>query len=132
MRFLSPFFFAQGNVFVLLLNWSGLWTGQVHTILLNSTVSENLKLFSQHMSSPRNASLPGCFILKPCSHEICWESTNSFDYLTALGNGTETRLVFETKAPIAGGGCRQIFEASPQPLGSQEHRRRGCPASLRQ
>lgn len=80
----------------------------------------------------RNDSLPGCLILKRCSHEICWESTNSCDYLTALGNGTETRSVFEIKVLIADGGCRQIFETSLEPLGSRAHQRRGCPASLLQ
>lgn len=55
----------------------------------------------------RNASLPGCLILKPCSHEICWESTNSCDYLTALGNGTETRSVFEIKSA----DCRWRLQA---------------------
>lgn len=44
--------FGTGSVFVFLLNWSRLWTEQVHTVYFTSTVSKNLKLFSQHMSSP--------------------------------------------------------------------------------
>lgn len=63
VAFLSPFLFAQNCGFVFLLNLSRLWTGQVqvHTINFTSTVSKNLKLFSQHMSPPEKCLIAWLF-----------------------------------------------------------------------
>lgn len=109
VRFLSLFLFAQGSGFVFLLRLLD-WSSTHNPVYFYRVKTSNCLVRTCLLQG--NASLSGCFILKPCSHEICWESTNSCDYLTALGNSTETRSVSEIKVLITDGGCKQVLETS--------------------